>query len=929
MMSDSIHILYVDSNPSDRKIIRRALQTQPGIFNITTATTPEAFQKKMARPDYDLVLVDPEAFGDKESQLLKAIRIRQPEIPVVILTKNSSVQLAVDSIKNGASDYLLKTPADIEKLPQTLRTLNDRAQETKKARISTENFKVITNNAVDNVFSFLVTQDGDFIQEWTSMTGNYNCGYTEQKLKDRGGWISLIHPNDQHLIKELQKSILIGQLPEQDEIRVITRSNETRWLRFLIRPEWDQDHTRITRVVVGSHDITHHKQMDEQFNQAERKYHRLVEQIKAVIYTSSGSGVSSPLFMSPQVKDLLGYSASEWVSDPGLWLKLIYPEDRETVIKEFNHANQTGEPFGIEYRMIARDGQIVWIHDDSQPFKDELGLTQYWNGFIYDITERKQSEEALTRRAMELQALYETSLEINTQNNLNKLLQSIITRAASLLGTNSGGLYLLRQDGESLELVISHNLPGDYEGTILHMGEGVSGRVLQTGQPLMIEDHSHWSGRTKPFIHTSFKRLLGLPLKIGDRIIGVINVADNHRSGPFNEDEIRLASLFADQAAIAIENARLYEASQREIKDRIQAEQALQEIQIQLANRVKELEQRTREITHLTQLSNLLQLSLQPSEAYSIISQYATRLFPNSSGALYTLHDGQDELIPRTNWGHPPPRVSSLTHDDCWALRRNRPYLASDTSTGMLCRHISEPLPGSYLCIPILSEGQEIGLLYLQMDPGQQPLSSEHQLLAAAVAEQAGLALSNLHLRENLRSQAISDPLTGLFNRYYMQEYLDMKIHQSKQEGKLVNIILIDLDDFKVMNEKFGYSTGDDLLRKLGRLVKQTAEKTGIACRYMGDALTMILPEITLQESTRKSEHLRQEIKKLMVQFEDQYLQNLTVSIGIACFPEHGRSVPELLKAAYAAVLHAKELGGDQVVIASPYHKETPSTEPA
>ncbi|MDR3576613.1 MAG: diguanylate cyclase [Anaerolineaceae bacterium] len=927
-MSDLIHLLYVDSNPSDRKAIKRVLQTRPGLFELTTTTTPKAFQKKIGESEYDLGLVDLEAFGNQGLQLLKTIREHQSELPVVVLTGNSSVQLAVDAIKNGAADYLLKTPADIERLPQTLQEINRLAQQAKIARIAMENFKRITNNNVDAVYSFLITEDNNYVEEWASNAKELNLGYTKQELNERGGWISLIHQEDLPVIEQIWEAILAGQLPERDEIRVINRSNETRWLRFLIRSEWNEDHSRIKRVVVGTHDITHHKRVGEQLNQTERKYHRLVEQIKAVIYTSSSSGISSPLYVSPQVKDLLGYSANEWVSDPSLWLKLIHPGDRETVLAEFEHANQTSEPFDSEYRMIGRDGRVVWIHDGSQPVKDELGQIQYWNGFIYDITERKLSEEALTRRAKELQALYETFLEINSQKNLNKLLQSIVSRSASLLGAQMGGLYMVRPGGDSLELVINYNLPDDYVGTILKLGEGLSGRILQNGQPLMIEDHSHWAGRTRPFSRSGIKRVLGLPLKIGERIIGIINVADNVKTGPFDEDEIRLVSLFADQAAIAIENTRLYEASQREIKDRIQAEQALQEIQIQLANRIGDLEQRSHEITHLSQLSNLLQLSLQPNEAYSIISQYATQLFPNASGALFTLDDQQQDLNPRTNWGQPPVRVSSLTHDDCWALRRNRPYLAVDTSNGMLCRHISAPLPGSYLCVPILSEGQEIGLLYLQTNPGQPALTSAQQQLATAVAEQAGLALSNLQLREYLRTQAISDPLTGLFNRYYLQEYLDMKIRLAKQDGKPVNVILIDLDDFKAMNEKFGYSTGDELLRKFGKIVKQAAEKTGIACRYVGDALTLIMPEISLQESKRKSEHLRREIKKLMVRFEDHFLQNLTVSIGIACFPEHGHSVAELLKAAGMAAQRAKEMGGDQVVIAAPYQLEGSSTPP-
>ena len=926
-MSELIRVLYVDSNLSDRKIIRKILQSQPDFFEIISVTTPGAFQKKINWMDYDLGLVDLEAFGNKDLQLLKAIRKFHPDLPVIVLTRIASVQLAVDAIKNGAADYLLKKTADIEKLARTLQVLNFQSRKSKQVRISTDYFKQITHITVDIVCSFLVTRDGNFILEWVSNTGNLDCGYPNQELNDRDGWIGQIYPDDLPFVKEICESILAGQIPERDEIRLITSSNETRWLRFLIRPEWNQDHSSIQRIIVGTHDINHHMQIGEHLNQTECKYNRLVEQIKAVIYTGSGGGINSPLYMSPRVKNLLGFSASEWVSDPGLWLNLIHPDDCEMVLLEYEHANQTGSLIDMEYRLIGRDGQLVWIHNDSQPEMDEHGRIQYWSGYIYDISERKQSEQALNRRLKEIRALYDTFLEINSQRNVNKLLQSIVIRSVSLLGAQVGGLYLVRPDGKSLELVSSYNLVGDFVGTILQIGEGISGRILQSGQPLMIEDLSRWPGRAKRFNQAGIKRALGLPLKIGDRIIGVINISDTIKTGRFEEDEIRLVSLFADQAAIVIENTRLYDASQREIKERVQAEQALQEIQIQLANRVGELEQRTREITYLTQLSNLLQLSLQPDEAYSIISQYTPQLFPNSSGALFTLDEQQQELIPRTNWGQPPPRVSSLVHDDCWALRRNRPYLAIDTSNGMLCRHISKPLPGSYLCVPILSEGQEIGLLYLQTDPGQLCLTTEQQQLAAAVAEQAGLVLSNLQLREHLRSQAISDPLTGLYNRYYMQEYLDMKIHQASQESKPINVVLIDLDDFKVMNEKFGYSTGDELLRKFGLLVKQTAGKTGIACRYVGDALTIILPGITMQEVSRKAEHLRQEIKKLMVQYEDHYLQNLTVSIGVACYPEHGRSVSELLKAVYIAALHAKELGGDQIAIAAPQNSENTSTE--
>jgi PAS domain S-box-containing protein len=186
-----------------------------------------------------------------------------------------------------------------------------------------------------------------------------------------------------------------------------------------------------------------------------------------------------------------------------------------------------------------------------------------------EIVERRQAETVLARQARELEALYETSLEINAQTDLSTLLQAIVERAAGLVGVTMGGLYLLQPDNQTLELVISHQLPGDFVGVRLRLGEGLSGRVAQTGQPIMIEDYSHWTGRAVVFADIPLQRVLGIPLKVKDRIIGVINVSDVERTSAFSQEEIRLVSMFADQAAIAIENARLYQQTRQdaEIKE--------------------------------------------------------------------------------------------------------------------------------------------------------------------------------------------------------------------------------------------------------------------------------------------------------------------------------------------------------------------------
>jgi signal transduction histidine kinase len=168
-----------------------------------------------------------------------------------------------------------------------------------------------------------------------------------------------------------------------------------------------------------------------------------------------------------------------------------------------------------------------------------------------------------------MEALYATSLEINSQPDVPLLLQAIVQRAAGLVGTQMGGLYLIKPDGQTLELVVGHNLPGDYLGVTLHLGEGLAGRVAQAGKPMAVEDYLSWDERAAVYVNAPRRRVLGVPLKVGDTVIGVIDVADDKTAGPFSEDEIRLVSLFAHQAAIALENARLFEEA-RKTAERLQ-----------------------------------------------------------------------------------------------------------------------------------------------------------------------------------------------------------------------------------------------------------------------------------------------------------------------------------------------------------------------
>jgi diguanylate cyclase (GGDEF)-like protein len=184
------------------------------------------------------------------------------------------------------------------------------------------------------------------------------------------------------------------------------------------------------------------------------------------------------------------------------------------------------------------------------------------------------------------------------------------------------------------------------------------------------------------------------------------------------------------------------------------------------------------------------------------------------------------------------------------------------------------------------------------------------------VAEQTGLAFSNLRLRENLREQAIRDPLTGLYNRYYMEESLDRELNRADRSGKPVGVIMLDLDHFKDLNTRFGHPNVDVMLREFGKMLQASIRSGDIACRYGGDEFLLILPEASIDVTQDRAEQLRQQVKKLTVRSGDLVYDRMTISVGVASWPQHGPTTSDILKTVDAALLYAK-LSHDCVITAS------------
>ncbi|MBI5354422.1 MAG: sensor domain-containing diguanylate cyclase [Chloroflexi bacterium] len=329
----------------------------------------------------------------------------------------------------------------------------------------------------------------------------------------------------------------------------------------------------------------------------------------------------------------------------------------------------------------------------------------------------------------------------------------------------------------------------------------------------------------------------------------------------------------------------------------------------------------------LNEMGNELRICPTVAESYTVIANYAQRLFPNVSGALYIINtvDGIFETV--ITWGETPPELPGrgLSPDKCLALRQGQIYTSEDsTSHGGLCPYLGQPKPEDYLCVPMLAQGKTLGILHLRRSKSLQTseLQSADAMvvlkreLSETVAEHIALAIANLKLQETLQYQVVRDPLTSLFNRRYMEETFKRELDRAARRKMDIGIMMLDIDNFKHFNDTFGHMAGDAVLIKLSSLLRAFVRGEDISCRYGGEEFLLILPEASLQNTHQRAGQLKNEIQCMSVNYQDQLLSGITVSIGIACFPEHGDTIESLLFAADSALYRAKNEGRNRLAIA-------------
>ena len=353
----------------------------------------------------------------------------------------------------------------------------------------------------------------------------------------------------------------------------------------------------------------------------------------------------------------------------------------------------------------------------------------------------------------------------------------------------------------------------------------------------------------------------------------------------------------------------------RDITEPKRAAEGVRKTNDELMALVTELQRRDREMQSLISMDDLLQSCTSQDDAYKVIGFAAGELFEGHAGCLAVLQASSRYLEIVARWGTDSLGDPIFSLDDCWALRRGQLHEVANAETGLLCRHFVSHPNTRYLCVPLTVQGEILGVFCLAGAPAH---TSDHQIgqlqLAVTVSESIKLSLSNLKLREKLRAEAIHDPLTGLFNRRYLEEMLVRELHRARRRKSPLCLTMLDLDNFKRFNDTHGHDAGDALLRELGRLMRAKLRKSDILCRYGGEEFVIVLPDSSLLDAEQRIEQIRAQLKEVQIPHGGEFLPAPTLSAGIAQADEHDFDPGELLRAADKALYSAKNAGRDRVI---------------
>lgn len=395
--------------------------------------------------------------------------------------------------------------------------------------------------------------------------------------------------------------------------------------------------------------------------------------------------------------------------------------------------------------------------------------------------------------------------------------------------------------------------------------------------------------------------------------------------------------LFVRRLEATAETPARFVSVVEDISERKAAEQRVRALTVSLESQVAERtaqlrdivragQRRNEELTLVNEMGRLLSAANDRDEAAQVVVRYLPRIFPLADGALHLNREAGGMFERRARWGESPLGSETLNPGDCWALRRCETHHVEGEVDALHCAHVGESCRRHpHLCVPILALGAPLGLIELAWGRSAEGWAPEMPLVRT-VAEKIGLSFGNLKLREELSRQALLDPLTGLNNRRWLENALRLRVARHARGGEGFAVLMVDVDHFKSINDGYGHEAGDRALQEIARVLARAVRDGEAAARFGGEEFTVVLDTLQPGDALAVAERIRQSVTAVRVDLREGQLPPLTVSVGIAFYPNDGADIDAVVARADAALYDAKRGGRNQVCLPAP--ASTPAREP-
>src|SRR3984957_13395441 len=481
--------------------------------------------------------------------------------------------------------------------------------------------------------------------------------------------------------------------------------------------------------------------------------------------------------------------------------------------------------------------------------------------------------------------LYDAGQAVLSTFDLDEVLHRILGIARDYFHLPNAAILLVDKEAQQLKVRAQIGWDPGQDQICLGWHEGITGAAVQKKQPVYAPDVS----RDPRYVckAQSTRSELAIPLMVRDEVAGVLD-CQSDRLDHFDPETIELLTLFSTQASIALQNAHLYSLEQ----------------------------QRARQLEAINAIAQQTTADMELEDLLARVCSVIQHAFQVPHVSLCLREDG--DLVLRAHEGSLTPCIppgGRLAADrEPWAqvLATSGTFIEKDlTSAPGPIKLFAEA--ASRMSIPLISFGQTLGVLMLHSDQRNAFCESELQSLES-VADICASSIQNVHYVERIRQLSYLDGLTGIFNRRFFELRILEEIERARRCDTGMAVVMVDIDQFKKLNDEFGHLLGDEVLRQVSSLFHQQLRKIDVVCRYGGEEFAILLTQTNAQHALGVAEKLR----KLVEGWQFPGVpRTVTLSAGVAAFPVHGTTRDDLIRAADTGLYAAKQAGRNQVCLTS------------